>query len=67
MSLDAPRQATPKRYGFCDVLVIGGGPSGLAAALAAAAAGARVTLVDEALRLGGSGTGVQRDPCGALH
>ena len=31
----------------CDVLVVGGGPSGLAAAEAAAATGARVMLVDE--------------------
>ena len=59
VSLDALRQTTAKRYGFCDVLVIGGGPSGLAAALEAAAAGARVTLVDESFRLGGSGTGLQ--------
>ena len=57
VSLDAPRQTTPKRYGHCDVLVVGGGPSGLAAALAAASAGARVTLVDEAPRLGGRGSG----------
>jgi sarcosine oxidase, subunit alpha len=55
VDLGAPRQATPKRYGFCDVLVIGGGPSGLAAALAAAQAGAQVALVDEALRLTGNG------------
>ncbi len=55
VSLDAVRQATPKRYGFCDVLVIGGGPSGLAAALAAAESGARVALVDESLRLSGNG------------
>lgn len=54
VALDAPRRTTPKRYGFCDVLVVGGGPSGLAAAAAAAAAGARVTLVDEAARLGGA-------------
>jgi sarcosine oxidase subunit alpha len=54
--LDAPRRATPKRYGFCDVLVIGGGPSGLAAALEAAAAGASVVLVDEGFRLGGGGS-----------
>jgi sarcosine oxidase, subunit alpha len=52
--LDAPRQPTPKRYGFCDVLVIGAGPSGIAAALAAARAGAQVTLVDEHERFGGS-------------
>ena len=57
VALDAPREATPKRYAFCDVLVVGGGPSGLSAALAAAAAGARVLLVDEAARLGGSGMG----------
>jgi sarcosine oxidase subunit alpha len=55
VDLGAARQATPKRYGFCDVLVIGAGPSGLAAALAAAAAGARVALIDESLRLSGNG------------
>jgi sarcosine oxidase, subunit alpha len=55
VDLGAARQATPKRYGFCDVLVIGGGPSGLAAALTAAQAGARVALVDESLRLTGNG------------
>ncbi|MGK2951126.1 MAG: FAD-dependent oxidoreductase [Thiobacillus sp.] len=49
-----PRLRTPKRYGFCDVLVVGGGPSGLSAALAAAAQGADVVLVDENARLGGS-------------
>ncbi|HWX35369.1 MAG TPA: 2Fe-2S iron-sulfur cluster-binding protein [Steroidobacteraceae bacterium] len=49
------RQATPKRYGFCDVLVIGAGPSGVAAALAAAEAGAQVTLVEESPRLSGNG------------
>jgi sarcosine oxidase subunit alpha len=57
VTLGAPREATPKRYGFCDVLVIGAGPSGLAAALEAARAGARVALVEESLRLGGSGAG----------
>ncbi len=55
VTLGAAREATPKRYGFCDVLVIGGGPSGLAAALAAAQAGAQVALVDESLRLTGNG------------
>src|SRR5580704_14713641 len=52
---DSARQATPKRYGFCDVLVIGAGPSGVAAALAAAEAGAQVALVDESPRLSGNG------------
>jgi sarcosine oxidase, subunit alpha len=55
VTLDAAREATPKRYGFCDVLVIGGGPSGLAAALAAAQAGAQVALADESPRLTGNG------------
>jgi sarcosine oxidase, subunit alpha len=55
VSLGAAREHTPKRYGFCDVLVIGAGPSGLAAAAAAAQAGAQVALVDESLRLAGNG------------
>ncbi len=37
----------------CEVMVIGGGPSGLAAAKAAASSGARVVLVDERPALGG--------------
>jgi sarcosine oxidase subunit alpha len=57
VSLHAARRATPKRYGFCDVLVIGAGPSGVSAALAAARAGASVTLVDEGMRCGGSAIG----------
>jgi len=55
VDLTARRVRTAKRYDWCDVLVIGGGPSGLAAALAAADAGAEVVLVDENARLGGSG------------
>jgi sarcosine oxidase subunit alpha len=55
VDLGAARETTPKRYGFCDVLVIGAGPSGLAAALAAAQGGAQVALVDESLRLTGNG------------
>ncbi|MEX2628751.1 MAG: sarcosine oxidase subunit alpha family protein [Tistlia sp.] len=42
-----------KRHGFCDLLVVGGGPAGLAAALAAGRAGARVVLAEQDFRLGG--------------
>ncbi|MEJ0039783.1 MAG: 2Fe-2S iron-sulfur cluster-binding protein [Gammaproteobacteria bacterium] len=45
---------TPKRYAHTDVLVIGGGPSGLAAAHEAAERGAGVILADEWGELGGS-------------
>jgi sarcosine oxidase, subunit alpha len=55
VNLGAGRETTPKQYGFSDVLVIGAGPSGLAAALAAAEAGARVALVDEAIKIAGNG------------
>ena len=53
----APTGPDPDRYDkahvHCDVLVVGGGPAGLAAALAAGRAGARVILADEQLELGG--------------
>jgi sarcosine oxidase, subunit alpha len=55
VDLSAPRYITPKRYDFCDVLVVGGGPSGLAAAVAAADQGASVLLADDNAALGGSG------------
>ena len=42
-----------KAFAFCDVLVIGAGPTGLAAAQAACRAGCRVILCDEDFRLGG--------------
>jgi sarcosine oxidase subunit alpha len=42
------------RHAFTDVLVIGGGPAGLAAARAAAQAGARVLLIEQDFALGGS-------------
>jgi methylglutamate dehydrogenase subunit C len=55
---DAPTKADPDRYSqrsaFCDVLVVGGGRSGLTAALEAAEAGKRVILVEQDARLGGS-------------
>ena len=55
---EAPTAPDPDRYGqrfaHCDVLVVGAGPAGLAAALSAAETGARVMLCDERPELGGS-------------
>ena len=42
-----------KRFLHCDVLIIGSGPSGITAALAAGRAGARVILADEDFQMGG--------------
>src|SRR6202789_3933745 len=42
-----------KAFAQCDVLVVGGGPAGLSAALAAGRAGARVILAADDFRLGG--------------
>ncbi len=54
----APRERDPdhydKTYANCDVLVVGGGPAGLAAALAAGRSGARVVLVEQDHLLGGA-------------
>src|ERR1700749_4312535 len=44
-------------YHSCDVLVVGGGPSGTAAALAAARTGADVVLMERYNHLGGLSTG----------
>src|ERR1700693_5077414 len=40
-------------FGFCDVLVIGAGPAGLAAAQTAARSGARVILCEQDFAFGG--------------
>jgi len=54
----APEAADPDGYdhahAHCDVLVVGGGPAGLAAAQRAARTGARVILADEGSELGGA-------------
>jgi sarcosine oxidase, subunit alpha len=53
-----PREPDPDRYqrtfDHCDVLVVGAGPAGLAAALSASASGARVVVCDENPAPGGS-------------
>ena len=51
---DFPPTSSPKDYDWCDVLVVGAGPTGLNAALAAAENGADVLLVEESARPGGS-------------
>ena len=54
----APGQGDPDRYAHqyahCDVLIIGAGAAGIAAALGASATGARVILCDEQAEFGGS-------------
>ncbi|WP_028925246.1 2Fe-2S iron-sulfur cluster-binding protein [Pseudonocardia acaciae] len=50
---DTPHDYYDKRYAHPDVLVAGGGPAGMAAAVAAAGAGAHVLLVEEEHELGG--------------
>ena len=53
----APRGPDPERYEqvnrHCELLVVGGGPAGLAAAHAAARGGIRVILTEETPQLGG--------------
>lgn len=72
LEVDAPPEDFDKQYLHADVAVVGGGPAGMAAALAAAEQGARVLLFDEHPNLGGhalyaysqinSGGGLQETP-----
>ena len=48
------RDRYAKRHAHCDVLIVGAGPAGLAAALAAGRSGARVVLADEQSEMGGT-------------
>jgi len=54
-----------KAYGFYDVVVIGGGPAGMAAAAQAAEAGVDVLLLEEQPELGGCLTYCRTDADGA--
>jgi sarcosine oxidase, subunit alpha len=60
---DSPVTRDPDHYGatyaHCDVLVVGAGPAGIAAAVEAAASGGRVILIDEQEEPGG---GALSDP-----
>jgi glycine/D-amino acid oxidase-like deaminating enzyme len=69
---EAPRQVRlpPRRAthgGRTEVLVVGGGPAGLGAALGAAAAGARVVLVERYGFLGGNATAALVMPLMSFH
>jgi sarcosine oxidase, subunit alpha len=56
-----------QRYAHVDVLVAGGGPAGMAAAVAAARAGAKVMLVEEEHELGGHLRYGDDDELSTLH
>ncbi|MGO8105738.1 FAD-dependent oxidoreductase, partial [Rhizobium leguminosarum] len=53
-SYEADPASYEKCWAHCGLLVIGAGPAGLAAALTAGRAGARVSLADEGSERGGS-------------
>ncbi len=55
-TIEEPSRAIPV-YRQCDVLVVGGGPSGTAAAIAAARGGADVIMLERHNHLGGLSTG----------
>ena len=54
VNLNAHHGYYDKAYAFADVLVVGGGPAGLAAAIEAGKTGAEVILIEEGAALGGS-------------
>ena len=55
MRITRPIRTDTKKFGLhCDLLIVGAGPAGLAAALTAARSGAKTIVVDEGSELGGS-------------
>jgi methylglutamate dehydrogenase subunit C len=52
-SVEPDPDAYDKAHAFCDVLVVGGGPAGLAAALSAGRSGAHVIMCEEDFVIGG--------------
>jgi len=54
VNLEAPHDYFDKAYLFYDLVVVGGGPAGIMAAVTAARAGAEVLLVEENPELGGA-------------
>ncbi|HYM11223.1 MAG TPA: FAD-dependent oxidoreductase, partial [Bryobacterales bacterium] len=62
ISSDAPEEHCEHVHLHCDIAVVGGGPAGCAAALAAAEAGAEVFLIDDQEELGGHLRYYQRLP-----
>ena len=55
----------------CDLLIVGAGPAGMAAAIAAAPSGMAITVVDDNIHPGGQiwrdGPGVQLPPLARQH
>jgi sarcosine oxidase subunit alpha len=52
-AIGTPHEVFDKRYAHPDVLVVGSGPAGMAAAIEAARSGASVMLVEEEYQIGG--------------